>query len=89
MRRRADLYAGDRHAARGLLNSIESLAAHDGTRLHLEKLQNEKRDASRPLRPYAPNLADERRRPMTASWMRTTQGTAQDESEGGRRRRTS
>ena len=49
----------------------------------------QKRDASRPLRPYAPNLADERRRPMTASWMRTTQGTAQDESEGGRRRRTS
>ena len=32
----------------------------------------QKRDESRPLRPYAPNRADARRAPMTQTWMRTT-----------------
>ena len=32
----------------------------------------QKRDASRPLRPYAPNLANPTRRPMTYDWMQTT-----------------
>ena len=36
----------------------------------------QRRDDSRPLRPYGPNLADERRRPMQNKWMETTRAAA-------------
>ena len=38
----------------------------------------QRRDESRPLRPYAPNLADERRRPMRHEWMQTTKQAGAD-----------
>ena len=44
----------------------------------------QKRDASRPLMPYAPNLADTRRRPMEHAWMTMLNNAAPDETGDAR-----
>ena len=45
----------------------------------------QKRDDSRPLRPFAPNNADERRRPMTAAWIETLQEDADGRAQARRK----